>query len=98
MAAAPGEITHLLQKVRHGDTQAPGELWTRLYPELHRLAQRYADEKGPGHTLSPNDLIHEAHLELVDQADKGWQNRAHFVGLAAQVMRRLLVDYARSHR
>jgi RNA polymerase sigma-70 factor, ECF subfamily len=98
MTATPGEITLLLQRVRQGDAHAPGELWEQLYPELHRLAQRYCWGERPGHTLSPTGLLHEAYLELVDQAEKDWQSRAHFVGVAAQVMRRLLVDYARAHR
>jgi RNA polymerase sigma-70 factor, ECF subfamily len=96
--AAPGEITQLLRRVREGDRHAPGELWERLYSELHRLAERYCWGERPGHTLSPTALLHEAYLELVDQAEKDWQSRAHFVGVAAQVMRRLLVDYARAHR
>jgi RNA polymerase sigma-70 factor (ECF subfamily) len=96
--AAAGEITQLLRKVRQGDPQASGELWERLYSELHRLAERYGWNERRGHTLSPTGLIHEAYLKLVDEAEKDWQNRAHFVGVAAQVMRRLLVDYARSHR
>jgi RNA polymerase sigma-70 factor, ECF subfamily len=95
---APGVITQLLRRVRQGDPQAPGELWERLYPELHRLAERYFRSEREGHTLSPTALLHEAYLELVDQAEKDWQSRAHFVGVAAQVMRRLLVDYARAHR
>src|SRR4051794_15327576 len=96
--AAPGEVTQLLQRIRQRDRHAQGELWQRLYPELHRLAERYLRSERDGHTLSPTALIHEAYLELVDQAEKDWQNRAHFMGVAAQVMRRILVDYARSHR
>jgi RNA polymerase sigma factor (TIGR02999 family) len=98
MGSPPGQITQLLGKVREGDPQAPGELWALLYPELHRLARRYGQSERRDHTLSPTGLIHEAYLELVDQANKDWKNRAHFVGVAAQVMRRILVDYARSHR
>jgi RNA polymerase sigma-70 factor, ECF subfamily len=96
--AEPGEITQLLRRVRQKDRQAPGELWERLYPELHRVAERYFRSERPGHTLSPTALIHEAYMGLVGQAEKDWQNRAHFIGVAAQVMRRILVDYARSHR
>jgi hypothetical protein len=61
--AAPGEIIQLLRRVRQGDRQAPGELWERLYPELHRLAERYFRSERQGHTLSPIGLIHEAYLE-----------------------------------
>ncbi|MFL6415786.1 MAG: sigma-70 family RNA polymerase sigma factor [Bryobacteraceae bacterium] len=98
MIEASGEITQLLHRVRKGDRQALGELWQRLHPELHRLAERYFRTERQGHTLSPTALIHEAYLELVDQSEKAWQSRAHFVGVAAQVMRRILVEYARSHR
>ncbi|MFL6415779.1 MAG: ECF-type sigma factor [Bryobacteraceae bacterium] len=98
MTAAPGEITYLLQRVREGDSHAPGELWEHLYPALHRIAERYCWGERPGHTLSPTGLIHEAYLELVDQPQKDWQSRTHFLAVAAQVMRRLLVDYARAHR
>ena len=70
MTAAPGEITQLLRRVRQGDPQAPGELWERLYPELHRLAERYFRSEREGHTLSPTALLHEAYLELVDRPRK----------------------------
>lgn len=98
MAAVPGEITQLLRKVREGDSQAQGQLWDRLYPELHRLAERYCRNERQGHTLAPTSLIHEAYLQLIDQSDKDWQSCAHFIGVAAQVMRRILVDYARAYR
>jgi RNA polymerase sigma factor (TIGR02999 family) len=98
MAPAAGEITQLLPRLRQGDSDAPAQLWERLYPELHRLTERYCRRERRGHTLSATGLIHEAYLELVEQSDKDWQNRAHFVGVAAQVMRRILVDYARSRR
>ena len=98
MSATPGEITGLLRKMREGDPQAEKELWERLYPELHRLAERYCRKERNQHTLSPTALLNEAYLELVEQSEKQWQNRAHFVAVAAQVMRRVLVDYARRHR
>jgi RNA polymerase sigma factor (TIGR02999 family) len=98
MTMAPGEITGLLVKIRQGDPQAEGQLWDRLYPELHRLAERCCRNERDGHTLSPTALINEAYLELVDQSAKEWQSRAHFVAVAAQVMRRVLVDYARRHQ
>ena len=98
MAATPGEITGLLRKIQQGDAQAEKQLWERLYPELHRIAERCCRSERQGHTLSPTALVNEAYLELVEQSEKQWQNRAHFVAVAAQVMRRVLVDYARRHR
>ena len=67
-----------------------------VYDELHRLARRYMRRESPGHTLQTSALLNEAFLRLVDQKNVHWQNRAHFFGLAAQMMRRILVDYARS--
>jgi RNA polymerase sigma-70 factor, ECF subfamily len=98
MSATAGEITDLLRKIREGDPEAEGCLWERLYPELHRIAARYCRNERPEHTLSPTALINEAYVELIGQSDKRWQNRAHFMAVAAQVMRRVLVDYARRHR
>jgi RNA polymerase sigma-70 factor, ECF subfamily len=98
MSSAPSEITFLLQKIRNGDSEAQPQLWEQLYPELHRLADRYWRGERDGHTLSPTALVHEAYFRLVEQSDKGWENRAHFLGVAAQIMRRILVDYARAYR
>ena len=67
-------------------------------PELHRLAQSYRRDERPDHTLSPTALVHEAYLRLVAQREKTWHSKVHFVGVAAQVMRRVLVDHARQHR
>ena len=67
-----------------------------VYEELHRLARRYMRNESPGHTLQTSALVHEAFIRLVDQRDVHWQNRSHFFGIAAQMMRRILVDYARS--
>ena len=69
---------------------------TVVYDELHRLARRYMRRESPGHTLQTSALLNEAFLRLVDQKNVHWQNRAHFYGIAAQMMRRILVDYARS--
>src|SRR5689334_16029706 len=98
MSAAPGEITALLRKMQEGDPQAEKQLWERLYPELHRLAERCCRNERDQHTLSPTGLVNEAYLELIEQSARQWQNRAHFLGVAARVMRRVLVDYARRHR
>lgn len=67
-----------------------------VYDELHRLARRYMRRESPGHTLQTSALVNEAFLKLVDQRNVHWQNRAHFFGIAAQMMRRILVDYART--
>ena len=67
-----------------------------VYEELHRLAHRYMNQERPGHTLQTSALVNEAFVKLVDQKDVHWQNRSHFFGIAAQLMRRILVDYARS--
>jgi RNA polymerase sigma factor (TIGR02999 family) len=69
-----------------------------VYEELHRMAHRYMRKERPGHTLQTSALVHEAYVRLVDQTDVEWQNRAHFYGIAAQMMRRILVDHARSRQ
>ena len=69
-----------------------------VYEELRQLARQYLSARTPGSHLQATGLVHEAYLRLVDQSTTTWQNRAHFFGVAAQVMRRILVDYARSHR
>lgn len=68
-----------------------------VYDELRRLADHYLRQERPDHTLQPTALVHEAYLRLVDQSRVEWQSRAHFIGVAAQLMRRILVDYARRH-
>ena len=69
-----------------------------VYEELHRLAHLYMNRERPGHTLQTSALVNEAFVRLVDQRDVHWQNRSHFFGIAAQMMRRVLVDYARSRQ
>ena len=85
----------LLAKWRGGDDQALDELVSLVYNELRRLAGRYLNHERPGQTLQTHDLIHEAFLRLVGQRHVDWQNRAHFFGIAAQMMRRILTDHAR---
>lgn len=82
---------------RAGDTDARDRLVSEVYPELHRLAERRLRSEEPGHTLQATALIHEAFLRLVD-ADVQWTSRAHFFAVAAQVMRRILVDHAKARR
>jgi RNA polymerase sigma factor (TIGR02999 family) len=81
-----------------GDRGALDALMPLVYEELRRLAQHYLSREQPGHTLSSTALVHEAYLRLVTQKEATWQNRAHFFGVASQMMRRILVDHARRHR
>jgi RNA polymerase sigma-70 factor, ECF subfamily len=90
-------ITRLLIKLTHGEGAAVDALLPLIYDELRRLAAGYLRRERPDHTLQPTALVHEAYLRLVDQTRVNWQNRAHFFGVAAQMMRRLLVDHARAH-
>ena len=90
------DVTELLVAWSNGNQAARDQLMGVVYDELHRLARRYMRRESPGHTLQTSALLNEAFLRLVDQKNVQWQNRAHFFGIAAQMMRRILVDYARS--
>jgi RNA polymerase sigma factor (TIGR02999 family) len=92
------EVTKLLLKISNGDQEAVGELLPVVYDELRRLAANYMRRERSGHTLQPTALVHEAYMRLVDQTRVNWQNRAHFLGVAAQMMRRILLDHARQHQ
>jgi RNA polymerase sigma factor (TIGR02999 family) len=93
------EITRILQEWSGGKQEALDALLPLVYAELHRQASRYLRRERRDHTLQTTALIHEAYLKLIDQREVNWQNRAHFFGIAAQAMRRILVDYARGrHR
>ena len=92
------EVTRLLQAWSAGDEGALQELMPLVYTELHRLARRYMAGERSGHTLQTSALVNEAYLRLVDVKNVNWQNRAHFFGVSAQLMRRILVDFARSRR
>lgn len=99
MEPSPHEVTQLLVAWGNGDQLARDKLMSVVYEELHRLAQKYMRRESPGHTLQTSALVNEAFVKLVDQRNVRWQNRAHFYGIAAQLMRRILVDHARSrHR
>src|SRR6185503_13748896 len=89
------EVTRLLLRWTEGDQNALNDLLPLVYDELRRLARSYLQRERPGHTLQSTALVHEAYMRLVDQ-DVAWQNRAHFFGIAAQMMRRILVDHART--
>lgn len=98
MQESPSDnITQLLIEVSKGDREAVDLLLPVIYDELRKLAANYLRRERPDHTLQPTALVHEAYLRLVDQTRANWQNRAHFFGVAAQIMRRLLVDHARKH-
>ena len=91
------EVTQLLVKLSAGDRSALDDLLPLVYDELRRLADRYLRRERSDHTLQATALVNEAYLRLVDQ-NVPWQNRAHFFGVAAEMMRRILVDHARSHQ
>ncbi|MDQ2922295.1 MAG: sigma-70 family RNA polymerase sigma factor [Acidobacteriota bacterium] len=91
-------ITQLLLRWNSGDQKALDKLMPLVYSELRRLAGNYLRRERPGHTLQPTALVNEAYLRLVDQTKAKWQNRAQFYGIAAQLMRRILVDHARQHK
>ena len=93
----PGNVTVLLQQWSDGHQEALDLLLPRIYAELRKLASAYLRRERADHTLQPTALVHEAFLKLVDQRAVRWQNRAHFFGIAAQAMRRILVDHARAH-
>ena len=95
---SPKEITQLLVAWGEGDEAALEELTPLVYQQLHRLAHHYLSHERPGHTLQTSALVNEAYLRLVDWKNVRWQNRAHFFAVSAQLMRRILVDFARSRR
>ena len=92
-----GQITGLLQDWRNGDQAAIDKLLPIVYDELRRLAAGFFRRERLNHTLEPTALVHDAYLHLVDQSRVGWENRAHFFGAAAKLMRRILIDHARGH-
>jgi len=96
MANTQADVTHLLIGWSNGDQRSLEQLTPLVYSELRRLADRYLRRERPGHTLQSTALVHEAWMKLIDQRSVQWQNRAHFFGVAAQLIRRILVDYART--
>ena len=96
--AESNEITALLLAWSQGDKSALARLVPLVQEELRRLARSYLRRERPSHTLQTTALINEAYLKLIDQKNVQWQNRAHFYGIAAQCMRRILLDYAKRHR
>jgi len=98
MTTSPQGLTQLLIAWGNGDQAAGDQLLPLVYDELHRLAHQYMGRERRGHTLQTSALVNEAFLRLVDQKEVQWRNRAHFLGIAGQMMRRILVDYARNRR
>jgi RNA polymerase sigma-70 factor (ECF subfamily) len=96
MGIPPGELTNLLIQVKNGNGDAQSRLIPLVYAELRRIAARYMRGERPGHSLQATALVHEAYLRLAGQKEMSWQNRAHFFGVAANIMRRILVDHARA--
>jgi RNA polymerase sigma factor (TIGR02999 family) len=97
MTESPGEVTRLLGEMSAGRQDALERLLPLVYSELRRLAARYMRQERAAHTLQPTALVHEAYLRLTDQHRANWRNRAQFMGVAGQLMRRILVDHARKH-
>jgi len=96
---ASEKVTQLLAELSGGNRAVVDELTPLIYQELKRIAGAQLRRERPGHTLQATALVHEAYLKLIDQRNAAWQNRAHFFGIASQIMRRILLDYAKSaHR
>jgi len=89
------DVTGLLTRWAQGDQDALGQLTPLVYRELHQLAASYLRRERGGHTLQPTALVHEAYLRLAEQSNPNWENRSHFYGVAARIMRQILVDHAR---
>lgn len=91
-----GNVTRVLSELCHGNQQAAEQLLPLVYKELRSVAMRYLRKERANHTLQATELVHEAYLKLIRESDRTWQNRAHFIGVAANAMRAILVDYARA--
>jgi RNA polymerase sigma-70 factor, ECF subfamily len=96
-STARQEVTVLLEKLKNGNEGAAAKLMPLVYVELRRLAGGYMRRERSDHTLQATALVHEVYLKLVEQRTVNWQGRAHFLGIAAQMMRRILIDHARAH-
>ena len=98
MESSPTDVTLMLKRLSAGDQEAVNKLMPVLYDELRRLAAYYLRKERSDHTLQATALVHEAYVRLVDQREVEWKNRNHFFGVAAQLMRRVLLDHARKHQ
>lgn len=94
---SPQDVTQILLNWQEGDADAPAKLMPIVYEELRRLARNYLQRERADHTLQATALVHEAYLRMVDEKSVSWKDRAHFYGIAARLMRRILVDHARAH-
>jgi RNA polymerase sigma factor (TIGR02999 family) len=94
----PGDVTKLLAEWRAGDREALDRLMPLVYQELRSIAGRFLRNERPGHTLQSTALVHEAYVRLVDQTRSDWRSRAHFYGVAATIIRNILVDHARARQ
>jgi len=97
-SASRAEVTEMLQAWSDGDQAALEKLMPLVYAELHRLARRYMRREHAGHTLQTSALVNEAYLHLIDAREVRWQNRTHFFAVSAQIMRHILVDFARARQ
>jgi len=98
VGSGKGEVTNLLARFREGDREAEAKLVPLIYNELRRLASRHLKNERGDHTLQPTALVHEAFMRMVREPQPSWQNRGHFFGVAARLMRQILVDHARRHQ
>jgi RNA polymerase sigma-70 factor, ECF subfamily len=98
MADVREDVTKVLEEIRNGDERAADRLLPLVYDEFRALARHYLAQERGNHTLQPTALVHEAYMKLVDQSRVDWQGRSHFFAVAAQAMRRILVDHARSRQ
>ncbi|MCB0302137.1 MAG: RNA polymerase subunit sigma-70, partial [Calditrichaeota bacterium] len=96
MSLLKGDVTQLLAELSGGNRSVVDRLIPVVYDELHQLAERELRRERAGHTLNATALVHEAYVKLIDQHRVDWQNRAHFMAIAAQSMRRILINYAKS--
>lgn len=92
------EVTQLLRRWSHGDSSALEQLTPLVYVELRKLAHAFLRKERPGHTLQSTAVVHEVFLKLVAQKQAQWQDHAHFLAVSSQIIRRILVDYARAHQ
>lgn len=97
MVSSPGDVTELLLELSAGNPAAEAKLIPVVYEQLHRLAAHYMRQERPDHTLQPTALVNEAYLRLKAQPKIDWKDRAHFFGVAARVMRQIVIEYARAH-
>lgn len=94
---SPQDVTQILRNWQDGDSDAAARLMPLVYEELRRLARNYLQRERADHTLQATALVHEAYLRMVDEKSANWKDRAHFYGIAARLMRQILVDHARAH-